>query len=374
MPVALEFYSLIIPIATIERKYRGGWEKCLRDHESLIAWYDEHLFRMGGAMNPMDAENLLKYCKKIGFQPTEIKNGREVWKDVCIVGLFQENSLPEWLELHPEKCCAYLKGTDPDGLVYGSLYNDDLRVIGAMIGDVAGSGYEGLGKKIKYRPKFLIRKRDRFTDDTVLTYAVAFGILDGMKKVDRSVWMNDEKMQNTVEKEIVLAIKRFVRKYPRAGYSRSFKEWAFRDTLKSRNSSGNGSAMRASFAGWYADSLEEAELLGKVSANFTHRHPEGIKGALVVAGCIYLLRTRHSKKEVRKYVSKHYNVDFTLDAIRPFYKFDMSCEGSVPQAIVAFLENDSFEDVIKAAISIGGDSDTIAAIAGSLAEVCYSVP
>jgi type I restriction enzyme M protein len=136
--------------------------------------------------------------------------------------------------------------------------------------------------------------------------------------------------------------------------------------------------MRVSFAGWYADSLEEAELLGKISARFTHGHENGIKGAVAVAGCIYLLRTGHGKDEIRQYAGGYYSklaqADFTLDNIRPTYRFDVTCEGSVPQAIEAFLENDSFEEVIEAAISIGGDSDTIAAIAGSLAEACYLVP
>jgi ADP-ribosylglycohydrolase len=327
---------------------------------------------MGGAAIPMEAERLINECIEKGFQPTEKKNGKEVWKDICILGLFTKFSLPDWLEIHPEKCCAYLKGTDPNGLIYGSLWLEDLQVIGAMIGDIAGSGYEH--HNIKYKPNRLIRYSDIFTDDTVLTYAVALGIIEGMKKVDRSAWMTDKVMQDTVEREIALTLKRFARKYPDVDYGGKFKEWARSDAFEPCDSLGNGSAMRASFAGWYADSLEEAELLGRVSANFTHGRPEGIKGAMVVAGCIYLLRTGHGKDKIREYVSKHYNIGFTLDKIRPFYKFDVSCEGSVPQAIVAFLEEDSFEEVIRAAISIGGDSDTIAAIAGSLAEAYYPVP
>jgi ADP-ribosylglycohydrolase len=324
-------------------------------------------------MKPADADDLLNECKKMGFKLTEKKNGREVWKDVCIIGLGSGVvSLPEWLEIHPEKRCAYLKGTDPDGFVYGSLWG--LCMVGAMIGDIAGSGYERPVNNIKYKPDRLIRRRDRFTDDTVMSYAVALGILDGMEKVDRSAWMTDTAMQDTVAKEIALSLKRFARKYPKAGYGRRFKEWFCSDVLEAYDSYGNGSAMRASFAGWYADSLEEAELLGRVSARFTHGHPEGIKGAVAVAGCIFLLRGRHDKQKIREYVSKYYEIDFTLDEIRASYKFDNSCAGSVPQAIAAFLENDSFEDVIKAAISIGGDSDTIAAIAGSLAEACYPVP
>jgi ADP-ribosylglycohydrolase len=241
-----------------------------------------------------------------------------------------------------------------------------------MIGDVAGSGYEG--RNIKHRPGQLIRDKDHFTDDTVMTYAVALGIIEGMRKAERSLWMGDPAMQAAVEREIAVSLKRFVRKYPRAGYGPGFRKWAWLDSLEPSDSWGNGSAMRASFAGWFGDSLEEAELLGRLSARPSHGHPEGRKGAVTVAGCVYLLRTGRGKEEIREYAGGHYNLGFTLDEIRPSYSFDMSCAGSVPQAIVAFLENESFEDVVKAAISIGGDSDTLAAIAGSLAEACYPVP
>jgi ADP-ribosylglycohydrolase len=324
-----------------------------------------------GAMNPMDINSIINEWKKMGFKESERKNGKKVWKDFCVPGNLTRSAPCEWLEVDGRR--AYLKGTDPDGVIYGMLFPWDYMVMGATIGDISGSGYEK--HNIKQKPDRLIRRgrQFRFTDDTVLTYAVAFGIINGMKKVDRSVWMKDEAMQETVEMEIALALKHFARKYPHAGYGRQFKNWFLSDTLERRDSWGNGSAMRASFAGWYADSLEEAELLGTLSARFTHGHPEGINGAVAVAGCIYLLRTGHDKKEVSEYVSKYYTIDFTLDGIRPTYEFDNSCAGSVPQAIAAFLENDSFEEVIKAAISIGGDSDTIAAIAGSLAEACYPI-
>jgi ADP-ribosylglycohydrolase len=241
-----------------------------------------------------------------------------------------------------------------------------------MIGDIAGSGYER--ENIKYRPPRLIRGRADFTGDTVLTYGVALGIIEGMKKVDRSAWMSDADMQASVEKDVALVMRDFARRYPDAGYGRAFREWLSHDPPKPYGSWGNGSAMRVSFAGWYANSLEEAELLAHVSARFTHGHPEGIKGAVAAAGCIYLLRTGHGKEEVRDYAQKHYVLDFTLDGIRPSYQRDVSCAGTVPQAITAFLENDSFEDVIRAAISLGGDCGTLAAIAGSLAEAFYPVP
>ncbi len=132
--------------------------------------------------------------------------------------------------------------------------------------------------------------------------------------------------------------------------------------------------MRASYAGWAAESPEEAEKLGEISARVTHDHPEGIKGAVAVAGCIYRLRVGASKEDVRAYASRFYDLNFTLDDIRERYTFDVSCAGSVPQAIEAFLEGGSFTGVISNAISIGGDSDTIAAIAGSIAEAFYPIP
>ena len=132
--------------------------------------------------------------------------------------------------------------------------------------------------------------------------------------------------------------------------------------------------MRASYAGWAALTLEEAEKLGEISAKVTHNHPEGIKGAKVTAGCIFMLRNGADKEAVREYAGRFYDLNFTLDEIRGSYHFDVSCAGSVPQAINAFLEGTSFTDVIANAISIGGDSDTIAAIAGSIAEVIYPIP
>ncbi|GHS93483.1 hypothetical protein AGMMS50276_04120 [Synergistales bacterium] len=373
MAVALEFIDFLVPISVIRKKYPGGWEQCLKDYGGYgAAWHDEYLFRYG-AMSGMAMEAIVNEWKKMGFKPTGKKNGQTVWKDCCVAESFPcaGATLPcDWLVVDGETRSAYLKGTEP-GIIYGP-WPYKLCMIGAMIGDIAGSGYEH--KNIKHKPDVLMRDRDHFTDDTVLTYAVAMGILNGMKKIDRASWMADTAMQDIVEKEIALSVKQFARKYPGAGYGHKFKEWVKSNSLKPYGSYGNGSAMRVSFAGWYANSLEEAQLLAKLSAQITHNHEDGIKGAVAVAGCIYLLRTGRSKDDVREYVKQYYNIGFTLDEIRDFYAFDSSCEGSVPQAIAAFFENDNFEDVIKAAISIGGDSDTIAAIAGSIAEPLYPVP
>ncbi|GHS94613.1 hydrolase [Synergistales bacterium] len=250
----------------------------------------------------------------------------------------------------------------------------DFCMVGAMIGDISGSRYEFLERKIRRKPESLIGAPDFFTDDTVLTYAVAMGIWKGMQKIDRASLLTDTDAQSAVENEIARSLKNYARRYPKAGYGGRFREWVNGDSMEPYNSFGNGSAMRVSFAGWYARSLEEALTLAKLSARVTHSHEFGIKGAEAVAGCIYLLRTAHGKEEVRAYASKYYDLDFTLEEIRPTYAFDETCEGSVPQAIAAFLENDSFEDVIRSAIYVGGDSDTIAAIAGSIAEACYDIP
>ena len=161
--------------------------------------------------------------------------------------------------------------------------------------------------------------------------------------------------------------------YPDCGYGGRFLSWIMNRRTEPYNSYGNGSAMRVSPVAWYAKSLAEAEKLAKATAEVTHNHPEGIKGAVSVAGAIYLARTGKSMAEIKEYVSKFYKIDFTLDEIRPTYGFYETCQDSVPQAFEAFFESVSFEDAIRNAISIGGDSDTIAAITGSVAEAFYGI-
>ena len=250
-----------------------------------------------------------------------------------------------------------------------------MRLLGAVIGDISGSWYEF--REFKKRPATLVTQRDFFTDDSVLTLAVAEGMMNGFEKVDRAR-LQDEDVQAAFRLEIVKSICEFAHRYPDAGYGNTFIRWyadAYeRQVYEPYNSWGNGSAMRASFAGWAAQSLEEALLLGKLSAEVTHNHPEGIKGAQAIAAGIYLLRSGKSKADVREYLSQLYDLNFTLDEIRPSYHFEVSCQKSVPQAINAFLEAEDFEDTLKNALSIGGDSDTLAAMAGSLAEACYPIP
>lgn len=250
-----------------------------------------------------------------------------------------------------------------------------MRLLGAVIGDISGSWYEF--REFKKRPATLVTQRDFFTDDSVLTLAVAEGMMNGFEKVDRAR-LQDEDAQAAFRLEIVKSICEFAHRYPDAGYGNTFIRWyaeAYkRQVYEPYNSWGNGSAMRASFAGWAAQSLEEALLLGKLSAEVTHNHPEGIKGAQAIAAGIYLLRSGKSKADVREYLSQMYDLNFTLDEIRPSYHFEVSCQKSVPQAINAFLEAEDFEDTLKNALSLGGDADTLAAMAGSLAEACYPIP
>lgn len=260
-------------------------------------------------------------------------------------------------------------------MIWGGWGNDQIptAMLGAICGDVAGSIYEW--NNIKHIPdtEKLIAPQCRVTDDSIMTCAVATGIVTGLKKLPDD-WMHTDNYEDVICDAIRENLRIFGRKYPNAGYGGSFRRWLTLNTPDAYGSYGNGSAMRVSFAGWASKSLEEAEKLGELSAKVTHNHPEGVKGAKVVAGCIYLLRTGKSKADVAEYVSSFYNMDFTLDMIRPSYRFDVTCQGSVPQAIQAFLEGENFVEVIGKAISIGGDSDTIAAIAGSIAEVIYPIP
>lgn len=251
------------------------------------------------------------------------------------------------------------------------------KMYGTIIGDIAGSTYEFKNIKYSLDRKDLINKRSEFTDDTVMALAVAKGIYNVIKDDDNKKSLDiigNKDRQDDLYLSIQKEMQDFGRIYPNAGYGGNFIQWIHSENPKPYNSWGNGSAMRVAYCGWIANSLEEAELLAEISAKITHDHFEGIKGAKVVAGCIFLLRNGANKEEIKEYVSKYYYLDFTLDEIRPIYKFDVSCQGSVPHAITAFLEGEDFCSVISKAISIGGDSDTIAAIAGSIAEAFYEIP
>lgn len=234
------------------------------------------------------------------------------------------------------------------------------KMLGAIVGDIVGSVYEFQNTKTTEFELFLNGK-SRFTDDTVMTLAVA-------------KWLLTDREHSPLG--LVKSMQELGRRYPDAGYGGSFMHWIWSDTPRPYGSWGNGAGMRVSPVGLYADTLDEALRLAKVSAEVTHDHPEGIKGAQAVAACMFLCRIGTSKKDIRKYVETTFGYDLsrTLDEIRPRYKFDVSCQGSVPQAITAFLEGGTFVNVVRLAVSIGGDSDTIACMAGAIASCLYPIP
>lgn len=253
-------------------------------------------------------------------------------------------------------------------------------MLGAIIGDIVGSVYEFSNIKTK---EFELFKPDcRFTDDTVMTCAVADAIMSGGS-----------------EKDFILSMKKYGRMYPHAGYGGRFRVWLRSMDTEPYNSFGNGSAMRVSPCAWVMDcgfcartGMWPNRDLARLSASVTHNHPEGIKGALAVCDAIFMARfyfggwnieysnpidsdPDECKRRIKEHIENEYGYDLSmsLDEIRKNYEFDETCQGSVPQAIVAFLESTNFEDAIRNAISIGGDSDTIAAITGSIAEAAYGI-
>lgn len=240
---------------------------------------------------------------------------------------------------------------------------------GAFIGDIVGSKYEFHNIKTKEFPLFSLGCD--YTDDTIMTVAVAKAIMLSL----REQFAKPEKGRGFQE-ILIEVMQDFGRRYPHptGAYGGRFAEWLRQENPKPYGSYGNGSAMRVSPCGLAAVTIEEARALARASASVTHNHPEGIKGAEAVSAAIFLAKCGKSKAMIRQYISEHfYNLDFTLDSIRETYKFDVSCHGSVPQAIVAFLESEDFEDAIRNVISIGGDCDTTGAITGSIAWTYYVV-
>ena len=245
-------------------------------------------------------------------------------------------------------------------------------MLGAIVGDVVGSVYEWNNIKTKEFPFF--REDCFFTDDTVMTCAVAEAIMNGGQK------------DNFID-----AMKKYGRMYPNADYGARFNRWLMTDNREPYNSFGNGSAMRVSPCAWIVDATTDelpsgAKRLAQLSSEVTHNHPEGIKGAMATADAIFMCRyffggdgvdnPAEIKRRVKEHIEKEYGYDLskTLDEIRPTYRFNETCQDTVPQAIVAFLESTDFEDAIRNAISLGGDSDTLAAITGSIAEAAYGIP
>ncbi|WP_296889728.1 ADP-ribosylglycohydrolase family protein [uncultured Methanobrevibacter sp.] len=231
-------------------------------------------------------------------------------------------------------------------------------IIGSICGDIIGSTREF--SPIKTKDFNLYELYSNFTDDTVMTLAIAS-------------WLLKDKTSKDV---LISEIKRFGLEYPNAGYGAMFYKWLNQESPEPYGSWANGSAMRVSPVAWVADSLNEAQELAKMSSIVTHDHPEGIKGALATGDAIFLARTGSSKDEIKSHIEKNYNYDLDrkLNDIRPFYKFDVSCAGSVPESIICFLEADDFEDTVRNAVSLGGDADTQAAIAGGIASAYWDVP
>lgn len=239
-------------------------------------------------------------------------------------------------------------------------------MLGAITGDIIGSRFEFRGNKSMDFE--LLGPGCRYTDDSVMTMAVAEWLMD------------DPSHSHEVLEKIMV---KHGETAPSIGYGHMFLRWLFfPKTLNKEgkrhpyNSFGNGSAMRVSAVGWFFDTLEETEHVAEISASITHNHPEGIKGAQATAVAIFMARNGKDKEEIRDYISKkyNYNLNRTCDDIRPHYGFEVSCQKSVPEAIIAFLDSQDYESTIRLAVSLGGDSDTQACIAGGIAEAYYGMP
>ena len=282
--------------------------------------------------------------------------------------LYGRKSDDETLDRFDAYCQDYrliLKHDETDEQAMISLLSELIRkrktriykggLLGAIIGDIVGSRFEWNNHKSTIFNLFT--PSNKFTDDTVMTIAIADWLLHGESLVD--------------------AMKDWAAKYPNRGYGSKFWQWLFIWKNKEPyNSYGNGSAMRVSPCGYFAQTLDEALNLAKQSAELTHNHPEGIKGAQAIAASVFLARQQIAKTEIRDYIEStfDYNLHRTCDEIRPIYEFNMTCQGSCPEAIIAFLESSDYESAIRLAVSLGGDSDTIACMTGGIAAAYYGIP
>lgn len=233
-------------------------------------------------------------------------------------------------------------------------------MLGAIIGDIIGSRFEW--HNIKTKDFALFNHKCHVTDDSIMTVAVATALMQGLDS-------------EVLQKNAVRYMRKFGNACPQAGYGSMFRKWLHNTEMQAYGSLGNGSAMRVSACGWVAESLEDVKRLSYNVTCVTHNHPEGLKGAEATAVAVFMAKNGASKAEVKSYIEEHYyKLDFTLDDIRDTYTFDGSCQGTVPQALVAFFEAADYEDAIRNAISIGGDSDTLAAITGAVAEAYFGLP
>ena len=237
-------------------------------------------------------------------------------------------------------------------------------MLGAILGDMIGAPYEfDLSPKVKEFPLF--GSRSEFTDDSVMTIAVAEALMDTLGKTDEEI-----------RSALTASMQKWGRRYPDVGYGGMFYHWLRAKDPTPYGSFGNGSAMRVSSAGWLFGSLGETRRIARLTAEVTHNHPEGIKGAEATASAVFLARTGRSKEEIKAYIIREFGYDLsrTCDEIRPDYRHVESCQKTVPEAVTAFLEGTDFEDVIRTAVSLGGDCDTLTCIAGGMAEACYGIP
>ena len=233
-----------------------------------------------------------------------------------------------------------------------------MGIIGTIAGDVIGSSREF--HSIKTKDFRLFNRYSTFTDDTVMTLAIASWLLKDKNSID----------------VLISEVRKFGLDYPHAGYGGMFKKWLNQENPEAYGSWANGSAMRVSPCAWVADSLGEAQKLARMSAVITHDHPEGIKGALATSDAVYLARTGAEKEDIKSHIESKYHYDLSrrIDDIRPDYGFEVSCKHSVPESIICFLEAKDYEDTVRNAVSLGGDADTQAAIAGGIASAYWDVP
>ncbi len=236
---------------------------------------------------------------------------------------------------------------------------NNIKMLGALVGDIIGSVYEF--HNTKSTDFELFHGASKFTDDSVMTLAVA-------------KWLVEDEAHTL--HYLIYCMQELGNRHPYAGYGGHFYGWLAKDNPQPYNSWGNGAGMRVSPVGLYAKTLDEALALAALTASVSHNHPEGVKGAQAIATSMFLCKQGKSKEEIKDYVETTfgYNLHRTIAEIRPRYEFDVSCQGSVPEAIITFLEGNSFEEVIRLAISLGGDSDTIGAMAGAIAACMYSIP
>lgn len=238
-------------------------------------------------------------------------------------------------------------------------------MFGAILGDIIGSPYEFDSNNIKSKDFPLFSEKSKYTDDSVMTVAVADALLSLGSQPDMGL----------LEEAVIYSMRKWGRRYPLAGYGTRFSLWLFSDDPSPYNSWGNGSAMRVSPVAWVFDSISSVRNAARITAAVTHNHKEGIKGAEAAASAVFLARTGSSKSDIKDYIEQEFGYDLSrsCDDIRPDYRHDESCAGTVPEALTAFLEGNSFEDVIRTAVSLGGDCDTLTAIAASVAEAYYGI-